>query len=1173
MPPMASLCQWKEEAFVLCPECNSSNRDDATYCSQCGFLLAPMCPRCGRELQPEAQFCDRCGARWRTLTPETAVGRDSAAAEVLQRLAPTTYVDRLLAAGGKMAGERKMVTILMADVTGSSALSRDLDPEEWLEIMDGAFEVLIEPVARYEGTVARLEGDAILAFFGAPMAHEDDPARACRAGLEILQGARAYAGRLEREQGVSGFDVRVGIHTGLAVVGEVGTDLRMEYTAMGETPNLTARLEAAAKPGTVLISEATHRLVAPLFETEPLEPIQAKGWQQPVPVWRVLAVREVPSKVRGIEGLESPLVGREAEIDTLLRALERLRVGACPEHSVGDGGIVTIVGEAGMGKSRLVAEVRQQGSSKPAEPSQPVDPRWVEGRCLSYGTSIAYLPWLEALRSLMGVGADEAPTAVVGVLKEFVRSVCDERFDDVYPYLAQMLSLPLENGYEQLLVRLDGQELRARTFLAVERAFACSATQRPLVLVLEDLHWADDTSLALLEHLLAAIERVPLLILAVFRPHKEHGSWRFRQAVAEQYAGRHTDLVLDPLTAADGQTLVDNLLRTSDLPQELIGRILARAEGNPFYVEEILRTLLDDGTIVPDRETEGWRVTRNVAEIALPDTLQAVLVARLDRLQVNTKRVLQMASVIGRIFLYRLLQALVGEELGLDAHLLRLQQEEMIRVRARMPELEYIFKHDLTREAAYNGLLRKQRREYHKQVAKALERLFPDRVEEQLGLLAYHWELAGDAEKAVGYLLRAAQRDVRQFANQEAIVHFRRGVALLESMPPAPERVQMEFALQMGLGAPLIATKGYGAPEVGRAWKRARELSQQMGDHPQLWPAQSAIYQYHLVRAEHQTALEIAQHLADAGDRMGEELLFPVPRGELGISCFYLGHLVPARTHLEAMVACYDREKDRSLAFVYGQDVGVLRLSYLAWVLWLLGHVGQSLERSHEAVDLAQALDHPFTQALALSMASWLRASCRDVPEAAKWAKASAEVSRPRRFVFYEAGAVGLQGWALVSQGAAKAGETEIRRGLAAWQAAGCEFHRPHFLTWLAEAAAEMGRSEEALDLLAEALDLVEKTDERYYEAEIRRLRAEFLLELSHAAEAEAGFQQAIEVARQQSARSLELRATVSLARLWQSQGRRKDAENLLAAIYDWFYEGFDTPDLKDAKALLEELA
>jgi tetratricopeptide (TPR) repeat protein len=497
----------------------------------------------------------------------------------------------------------------------------------------------------------------------------------------------------------------------------------------------------------------------------------------------------------------------------------------------------------------------------------------------------------------------------------------------------------------------------------------------------------------------------------------------------------------------------------------------------------------------------------------------------------------------------------------------------MIRERARLPELEYIFKHDLTREAAYHSLLRKQRHIFHRRAAAALEELFPSRVEEQPGLLAYHWERASEAEKAVGYLLRAAKRDVRQFANQEAIAHFRRGLLLLESMPPSQVRNEMEVALQSGLGAPLIATKGYGAPEVGHAWGRALELSQELGDPPQLWGIRRPIYQYYLARAEHRKAFEFAEWMADVDQGAMEPQGFPLARGTLGISCFYVGDLGAARTHLEAMVASYEREKHHQLGAVYGQDLGVLYLSYLAWVLWVLGYADLSLKRSQEAIDLARALDHPLTLALALSMAGWVCSSTRDASGTLKWATTAMEVARPRRLVFYEAGALGLHGWARASQGAFQEGEAEIRGGLAAWQATGCEWHRPHFLTWLAEAVEMQGRTGEGLDLLAEAVALVDKTEERYYEAEIHRLRAEFLLEQGLAHKAETGFGQAIEVARQQGARSLELRTTVSLSHLWKSQGRCQEARRLLAAIYGWFTEGFDTPDLKEAHRLLEELA
>ncbi|MFH1084748.1 MAG: AAA family ATPase [Chloroflexota bacterium] len=372
----------------------------------------------------------------------------------------------------------------------------------------------------------------------------------------------------------------------------------------GDTVNLASRLQSAAEPGTVLVSADTARLVAHAVETQDLGAIQVKGKAEPVQVFRLISPAPLPTKLRGVAGLDSPLVGRHAEMAALCQAIDRLQRGV--------GGIVTILGEAGIGKSRLVAELRKQGPARPGEPSDPVELRWVEGRCLSYGASIAYLPWLGILRAVMGAPADEAPAAVAGALKALVRSVCADRFDDVYPYLAQMMSLPLENEYQQALARLAGQELRQRTFMAAAMTITCMAEQRPLVLVLEDLHWSDATSLALLEHLLAAVERAPLLLIAVFRPDKEHGSWRLREAAAERCAERHTDLLLQPLTSTDSQRLMDNLLRAGALSEELCRRILARAEGNPFYVEEIIRALLDEGAIVPDPATGGWRLTREL---------------------------------------------------------------------------------------------------------------------------------------------------------------------------------------------------------------------------------------------------------------------------------------------------------------------------------------------------------------------------------------------------------------------------------------------------------------------------------------------------------------------------------------------------------------------------------
>jgi ABC-type oligopeptide transport system substrate-binding subunit/class 3 adenylate cyclase len=746
---------------MQCPKCKTENRQDARFCLKCGASLALVCLGCGRELPSQAEFCDGCGSPVAPAEPAHAATTD-AFTQRLQRLVPKEYAQRLRAAGDHVPGERRTVTILFSDVKGSTAMAEDLDPEDVMEIMRGAFDVLIEPVYRYEGTLARLMGDAILAFFGAPIAHEDDPERACRAALDIIEGAQQYAKQLQKRRGISGFNVRVGINTGLVVVGEVGTDLRVEYTAMGDAVNLAARMESAAEPGTVLIGEATHKLIAPLFETEALGPVQIKGKREPVTVHRVLSAKEVPGKVRGIAGLESPLVGRQAEFAALQEALERLQAGV--------GGIGTIVGEAGIGKSRLVAELRKRA---------PPGMQWVEGRCLSYGGSIVYLLWLDVLRALVGVKPEDTPQAVRDTLRQRVQDLNADAFDDIYPYLGRLMSLPLEDELASRLDDMDGQDLKAHTFQAVQTFIECAANERRLVLVCEDLHWADATSIELLEQLLTLIGHAPLLILCVFRPVKEHGSWRMRETAARSYPNRHIDLLLDPLTPAEGQILVANLLPIGDLPGALRKRILSRAEGNPFYVEEVIRSFIDRGAIVKDEDTGGWAATREVAEIPIPDTLQGVLMARIDRLQEQARRVLQMASVIGRLFLYRVLAAIAQEERRLETHLTTLQREEMVREQARLPELEYVFKHELTREAAYNGLLKVERRSFHRQVAMALEELFPDRIDEQVGLLAHHWERAADAEKATAYLLRAGDQARLLYSHEEAIDLYQRALVFL----------------------------------------------------------------------------------------------------------------------------------------------------------------------------------------------------------------------------------------------------------------------------------------------------------------------------------------------------------------------------------------------------------
>ena len=863
-----------------CPSCKTTNPKNANYCLSCGRKLLLTCYECGTDLPVEARFCINCGVQVIDTKPEqiNELPPDAFTSSV-QRLLPKAYTERLREAGGQMSHERRLVTILFSDVKGSTEMAEGLDPEEVMEIMNGAFEVLIEPVYRYEGTLARLMGDAVLAFFGAPIAHEDDPERACRAALDIIDGAQRYAARLQQERGIHGFNVRVGINTGLVVVGEVGSDLRVEYTAMGDAINVAARMEGAADAGTVLVSEETHRLTAPLFETQAVGPIDVKGKAEPIPAYRVLAAKAVRHKVRGVSGLESSLVGREAESSALKIAHERLQAGV--------GGIVTLVGEAGLGKSRLVAELRKSSS--------PSSIRWIEGRCLSYGTSIAYLLWLDVLRALLKVSVETSADDIRDALQGQVRNLCPERVDDVYPYLARLMSLPLDPEVEATLGRLEGEVLKNRTFYAFEHLIECAAEGLPLVLVNEDLHWADPTSIELLERLLTLTDRIGLLFICVFRPESEHGSWRIRETAARTYRHRHTDVWLRPLTTSDGETLVGNLLQGTGMPRKFTERILSFAEGNPFYMEEVVRSLIDQGVIAYASASGTWQVKTDINQVTLPDTLQGVLIARIDRLQDETKRVLQLASVIGRIFLRRVLASITPERLELDEHLLILQRQEMIRERVRLPELEYIFKHNLTQEAAYKGLLRKDRRAYHHMVAEALERLFPIRIEEQVELLAHHWERAGVYDKAVDYLIQAGDRARGNYACSEALQHYTLGLELAEKAS-LPDDTLAAIYEQRGRAYASIANMSAAREDLQSALQWSRRTRHKRKEAEILLDLIDPLLTGH----ELDKALECAQTAYDIAATLRDSHLITRSTSAIGAALCVRGDLSEAHEYLQA---------------------------------------------------------------------------------------------------------------------------------------------------------------------------------------------------------------------------------------------------------------------------------
>jgi class 3 adenylate cyclase/tetratricopeptide (TPR) repeat protein len=743
------------------------------------------CPNCRFDNPDGARFCSNCGS------PLDAVRN--------------------------IEGERKLVTVLFADVAGSTAMAERLDAEDWAAIMNGAFGFMNTAVRRYEGTVARLMGDAVLAFFGAPQAHEDDPERAVRAALEIRDAAASYAAALRAEYGLD-FGVRVGINTGMVVLGVLGDETRSEYTAMGDTANVAARLQSFARAGAVLITADTWRLVRHAFEAVPRGLVGVKGKSAPIETYEVIAPRTAPVAARGVEGLNSPLVGRDAELERLRSRVTGLRHGT--------GAVLAILGEAGLGKSRLVTELRAetesaQGSAPQSAPqsapesaqesaqesapesvqeSAPGSLRWLECRSVSYGQSLAYHPWKQLGHAIIGATTADSPATVRDRLHAFCRraGVADE---DV-PYLETMLSVELEAG-RTAIGRAEverGQPMADAVIRAIRASIHAGGSVTPHVLVFDDLHWADGASIDLLASVATLAYTEPLLVLCVLRPDRGAPSWALIDRLRGSMGDRYGQIQLDPLDRARTSQLLANLLDVKDMPPAVRTLIMERSEGNPFFLEEVIRSLIDSGHLM--RENGHWRATAEIASVTIPDTLAGVLAARIDRLPEPTKRVAQAAAVLGRVFLHRALSTVCSRApepdriANVEPHLGTLRYEELVREKASLPEREYIFKHALTQETAYNLLLKRRRRELHRLAGNALEELFPDRVDELAPVLAYHFEQGGDPQRTVDYSIRAAEGAVRLFALVEANDHYQRAWDALHSQPQPDPVLLIDTALE-----------------------------------------------------------------------------------------------------------------------------------------------------------------------------------------------------------------------------------------------------------------------------------------------------------------------------------------------------------------------------------------
>ena len=759
---------------MKCPKCNHENREGDKFCRECGTKLPSACPNCGNAVDPEDRFCARCGVRLEESAGVTMPRLEDMQKQLQDRI-PQSLADRLFAGAKQMQGEYRLVTAMFADVSGSSLMARNMPLEQYVETMNDCFKMMVDTISiKYEGSINRFIGDCVLAFFGAPITHENDAERAILAALDIRDGVKDL-----------NLDVSIGINTGMTYVGEMGSDLYFERSAWGPDVDFAKRFQEAANPGEIYVGASTYRLTRKAFDFDRLTDIEVKGMEKRQTAYPVLHIREHPEKLRGIEGLRARMIGREKEFAALMDCVDMLTRG----EAYSRGQIATIVGEAGIGKSRLVRELKEyivrasplRHLSVNAGVSAPVkdkEVRWLEGRCLSIGQSVSFWPFIDIMRTHLNISGEDSEKEIADKLVREMTSLFGQQAEGIIPYVGQMLSIKLDERYQERIRYAAPEQIRRQTLLRMRDVFVALAREQPLILVLEDMHWADNLSLDLLWVLMDELVAAPMLLVCVYRPERDHGSWQIDGVASSKHLERYTRIQLKPLTIQQTQQMMESLLTIENLPSETKAIILEKTEGNPFFVEEVIRLLIEQGVIY--QEGGCWKAKEGIGELTVPDTIQSVILSRIDRLHEEVKYVLQCASVIGRVFQRRLLGYLAGHEETMEEYLSQLEAGELVYKERILPELEYAFKHALTQEATYQRMLSRQQRAFHGRVGEGIEALYQEQIEEYYERLAYHYSRSDNKEKAIEYLVKAGQKAARRYANQEALNHFQQALERAE---------------------------------------------------------------------------------------------------------------------------------------------------------------------------------------------------------------------------------------------------------------------------------------------------------------------------------------------------------------------------------------------------------
>jgi class 3 adenylate cyclase/predicted ATPase len=1025
--------------------------------------------------------------------------------------------------------ERRQLTVMFCDLVGSTALSETLDPEDLGGVMSAYRAAAEAVVTRYDGHVAQYLGDGLMVYFGWPRAHEDDAYRSVRAGLDIVEAVAAL-------DAPAALSVRIGIATGLVVVGagDGQSDARL---AVGETPNIAARLQALAQPHSVVIGQSTRRLLGGAFELTDLGEHELKGVSGPAQIHRVVGEAQADSRFEATHGLGlTAMVGRETEISLLLDRWDQAKDG--------EGQVVLLEGEAGIGKSRVTAALHERLTDE--------SHTRLRYQGSPYYTNSAFYPIITQIEQAAGFVRDDSADAKLDKLEAVIGDALAR------PLFASMLSLPTAR-YPSL--NLEPGKQKEETIAALTAEVGALARQQPVLMIFEDAHWYDPTTLETLAALIRSLERAAVLMVITYRPEFEP-PWSGH--------GYLTNISLNRLSRRQGTDMVARVTGGKALPDEVLDQIVAKTDGVPLFVEELTKTVLE-ADILEERETE-YVLTGPLPPLAIPETLQDSLMARLDRLS-PVKEVAQIGACIGREFNYEILAAVTPlRDNELQDSLVQLTNAELIFRQGTPPEATYTFKHALVQDAAYESLLKSKRQQLHTNIAQILEERFPDLVDTEPELAAHHYTAAGLGKKAIPLWMAAGQRALGRSANLESVAHLTNARELIGTLPVGKRREALEVEVLNALGVAVLTVNGYGSDQVGAIYARAQALCERVGDAEQRMLTLFGVWAYHTFKADYVVALSTAEQLLALAESVGDVGGRIVAYGAMTPTMFFMGKHAEAVAYAEQGVALYQPSEHSHLATIYGHDPGAFCHDFGAQAALLLGFPERAVQMNAEALLVEKELGHTLTTASMLVHSALFHSYRRDAKATLSFADAGIAFSNERGIPFRSLEADLIKGWAMAELGDAEAGVALIQGTLVPWRQIGADIIMSWWWALLARALHLAGRHDEALATLRDAMSFAEEHNELAYLPELLRLKGNILLDVDEQEEAEACFEAAVARAREMDAKFWELGAATCLARLWHSQGKTAEALALLAPVYDWFTEGFDSADLKEAKALLDDL-